>query len=79
MIFPCCKKELPAPLDLMPEKIWCPCGQSYLPSVVIEFNEMIDIIKDWGRVVSGKALIKAEPGEEKFIANLIRRGLKHYA
>jgi len=35
MIFPCCKKELPAPLDGV-ELATCPCGQSYKPSVIIE-------------------------------------------
>ena len=75
MIFPCCKVELPASLDGV-EVATCACGQLFLPSVIIEYNEMRDIIRGWRDVVNGKALIKCEPGEEHFVADLVRRGIQ---
>ncbi len=44
MIFPCCKKQLPAPLDGV-AAVDCPCGNSYKPEVIIEFNRLLDIVK----------------------------------
>lgn len=76
MIFPCCKQELPVPLGGV-EKVTClRCNQSYLPSIIIDYNEMVDVITDWRDVTNGKAQIIAEPGEASFIAELMRRGLK---
>ena len=73
MVYPCCKKELPAPLDGV-ASVTCPCGQTYLPKVILDYNEMIAILKGWRAVVTGKAFIKAEPGEGPFVADLCRRG-----
>ena len=75
MRYPCCNKELPAPLDGV-ALVTCPCGQTYLPQVIVDYNEMVEILKGWRDVVNGKALIKAEPGEGPFISDLCRRGLK---
>jgi len=75
MIYPCCKKELPAPLNGT-AAVTCPCGQKYLPDVIIDYNEMVEILKGWRDAVNGKASIKAEPGEGLFIADLCQRGLK---
>jgi hypothetical protein len=75
--FPCCKDQL------LPESLYgvamatCPCGLSYDPKVIIAYNEMVKIITDWRDVVNGKALIRAEVGQEHFIAELCRRGLKY--
>jgi len=75
-VFPCCKKPLPAHLGGV-ELATCSCGQSFLPSILIEYNEMRDIITDWRDIVAnGKAQIIAKPGEEKFIASVIRNGNK---
>ena len=75
MIFPCCKKELPAPLEGV-ALATCACGQSFLPSVITEYNEMLDVLIGWRDVVNGKAYIKVEPGEEKFVGDLVRKGLE---
>lgn len=75
MIYPCCKKDLSAPLD-GPALVTCPCGQAYLPEVISTYNEMIDIIIGWRDVLNGKAQVKAEPGEGPFIADLMRRGIE---
>ena len=74
MIFPCCGEKLPAPLGGV-ELATCACGQSFLPKVITDYNEMMEIIAGWRDVTNGKARIIAEPGEEKFIADLMRRGL----
>lgn len=75
MIFPCCKTELSASLEGV-SFVTCKCGQSFTPNVIIEYNEMMTIITDWRDVVNGKAHIVAEPGEGKFVADLVLRGLK---
>lgn len=75
--FPCCKdKLLPAPLDGV-AMATCPCGLSYDPRVITAYNEMVDIITDWRDVINGKAVIRAEEGQEYFIANLLGRGLRY--
>lgn len=38
MIFPCCKKNIPAPLDGV-ALVTCSCGKIYLPATIIEYNE----------------------------------------
>lgn len=77
MIFPCCKKELPAALDLKPEKIWCSCGQSYLLSVIIEYNEMRNIIIGWRDVnINENIQMVCKNGGEKVVVDLLRRGNK---
>jgi hypothetical protein len=77
LIFPCCKTELPEALGGV-EEVICSCGQVYnSPQIIIEYNEMREIITDWRDVLNGKALVKAEPGQEHFIADLMRRGLKY--
>ncbi len=37
MIFPCCRKKLPAPLDGV-ELAICSCGQEWKPATIIIFN-----------------------------------------
>jgi len=37
MIYPCCKKPLPAPLDGV-ESVICPCGIKHKSLDIIEFN-----------------------------------------
>ena len=76
MVFPCCKKPLPAPLDGV-AKVQCPCGNQYIPSVIEAFNQMVDIIKGWRGVTNGKAFVKAEPGQAHFIATLMGAGNDH--
>lgn len=39
MVFPCCKKELPAPLDGV-ALVTCSCGKKFLPSAIIEYNKI---------------------------------------
>ena len=75
MIFPCCKKNIPAPLDSVAIAI-CSCGMEYLPRVIIDYNEMISIITGWRDVVNGKAHIICNKGENHFVADLVGRGLK---
>lgn len=75
LIFPCCKTELPAPLDGV-ERVICTCSLVYTPQTIRDWNDMYEIIKSWRDVVNGKAQIICEKGEEKFIANLIRKGIK---
>jgi hypothetical protein len=38
---------------------------------------MVQIIVGWQQVVNERGLVKANPGEEKFIADLITLGLKY--
>jgi len=36
-------------------------------------DELVEIVKGWRAVVNEKALIKCEPGEEKFVADLVHK------
>lgn len=77
LLFPCCKIDLPAPLDGV-ALATCVCGLSYLPNTIIEWNDMRSIITGWRDVISKeKAQIICVKGEELFIAELIRQGLKY--
>lgn len=40
MIFPCCKKRLPASLNGVGLAI-CSCGKKFLPGAIIEYNKNI--------------------------------------
>lgn len=75
--FPCCKDVvLPASLDGV-AMATCPCGLSYVPKVIIEYNEMVDIITDWRNAVNDKVHMIAITGEEKFLVDLIERSIKY--
>ena len=37
MVFPCCKKKLPAPLTGV-ALVTCSCGKKFLPNTIIEYN-----------------------------------------
>lgn len=77
IIFPCCKTLIPAPLDGV-ELATCKCGKTYTPEILKEYSEMQEIIIDWNSIIAqGKAFIKAEKGQEHFISDLIRRGMKY--
>ena len=75
MVFPCCKKNLPASLDGVAIAT-CSCGMQYLPKVIADYNEMLNIIIGWRSVVNDKAQIICKEGEGTFVANLIRRGVR---
>lgn len=75
MRLPCCKRPLPARLDCV-EKVTCVCGQEYLPKVIEEYNELMDLIIGWRSIINSKALIKCEEGEGEFVADIMRRGIK---
>ena len=41
----------------------------------VKLEDVIDIVKGWRSVVNGKAQIICNSGEEKFIADLVRKGV----
>lgn len=46
MVFPCCNKRLPAPLDLV-DTVICSCGKSFSPKDIINYNLYnIDLFKE---------------------------------
>ncbi len=51
MIWPCCKTELPAPLEGV-AKATCPCGQSYIPEVIVQYNRMLAVINGWEAMIA---------------------------
>lgn len=73
MVFPCCKKPLPAPLDGT-ASVQCPCGNTYLPYIINEFNQLVDVVRGWRSVFIGKALIKPEPNQVDFVSSLVKAG-----
>lgn len=72
MIYPCCKKELPASLDGV-SWVKCPCGQTYIPQVLLEYNNIRDALLDWQRAVNYDAHIIANKGKVNWLADLITR------
>ena len=75
MIMPCCKGEVPAPLDGV-AKVTCDCGQVFdNPHIIEEWNEMRTTLGKWVVIAREKAVIQAAPGQSSFIFQTIKESV----
>ena len=59
-ICPICRGEYAPQIDLT-ERVKCKCGATADTSVIMEFNQALELLLEWQKSIIGRVLVKPEP------------------